>query len=137
MEVPKLENIEFEKEYVVKDEHTAKFLGSGDVDVLSTPAMILFMENTARLSVQDKLPEGLTTVGTHVDVRHLRPAPRGAKIRVKAKLIKQEGRKLIFEVEAYWNQELIGKGIHERYIVHREKFLNKVRKMIKAHGSKN
>ena len=117
MEVPKLENIEFEKEYVVKDEHTAKFLGSGDVDVLSTPAMILFMENTARLSVQDKLPEG-------------------AKIRVKAKLIKQEGRKLIFEVEAYWNQELIGKGIHERYIVHREKFLNKVRKMIKAHGSK-
>ncbi len=131
MDVPRIsEGLEFEREYIVTDKHTAKFLGSGDVEVLSTPSMILFMENTARLSVEEILPKGLTTVGTHVDVRHLKPAPKGAKIRVKARLIEQEGRKLLFEVMAFWKDELIGQGKHERYIVNREKFLEKIRKKL-------
>ncbi len=131
MEVPRIGgHVEFEHEYIVEDQHTAKFLGSGDVEVLSTPAMILFMENTARLSVEGELPENLTTVGTHVDVRHLRPAPKGARIRVISRLLKQEGRKLVFEVKAFWRDELIGEGTHERYIVDREKFLRKVKEKI-------
>ncbi len=131
MEAPEIPlGVELEKEYEVSDEHTAKFLGSGDVDVLSTPAMILFMENTARLCVQRYLPEGLTTVGTRVDVRHVRPAPKGAKIRVMARLMEQEGRKLTFEVKAFWRGNLIGEGSHERYIVDRDKFLDKVRRMV-------
>jgi len=129
MEIPKIEEgLEYEKEYEIQEQHTAKFLGSGDVEVLSTPSMILFMENTARLSVEQKLPEGLTTVGTHVDVRHLRPAPLGGMVKIKAKLLRQEGRKLLFEVKAFWRDELIGEGIHERFIVDREKFLEKVKK---------
>jgi len=129
MEIPKIEEgLEYEKEYEIQEQHTAKFLGSGDVEVLSTPSMILFMENTARLSVEQKLPEGLTTVGTHVDVRHLRPAPLGGVVKIKAKLLRQEGRKLLFEVKAFWRDELIGEGIHERFIVDREKFLEKVKK---------
>lgn len=131
MDVPNLEiGVEYQKEYIVGDEHTAKFLGSGDVEVLSTPSMILFMENTARLSVEEKLPEDLTTVGTHVNVRHLRPAPNGARVRVVAKLIHQEGRKLLFEVKAYWRGEIIGEGTHERFIVDKEKFLRKVKEKI-------
>jgi len=118
-----------EKEFTVREEDTASFLGSGAVAVLSTPAMIMMMENTARLAVEDKLPEGYTTVGTRVDVAHLHPAPIGAKIRVFAKLIKQEGRKLVFTVEAYWNDKKIGEGTHERYIVNREKFLSKIREL--------
>jgi len=119
-----------EREYEVKDEHTAKFLGSGDVEVLSTPAMILFMENTARLSVEGGLPENLTTVGTRVDVKHLRPAPKGSIIRVMAELKEQDGRRLVFEVRAYWRDEMIGEGIHERYIVDRDKFLEKLKRKI-------
>lgn len=129
MEIPEIEEgLEYEKEYEIQEQHTAKFLGSGDVEVLSTPSMILFMENTARLSVEQKLPEGLTTVGTHVDVRHLRPAPLGVRVKIKVKLLRQEGRKLLFEVKAFWRDELIGEGIHERFIVDREKFLEKVKK---------
>ncbi len=133
MDIPKLNiGLEYQKEYIVEDQHIAKFLGSGDVEVLSTPSMILFMENTARLSVKEKLPEGLTTVGTHVNIRHLRPAPKGAKIRVVTKLIKQGDRKLIFEVKAYWKEEMIGEGTHERYIVDKEKFLRKLKEKIGA-----
>ena len=128
VEVPEIKKqIEFEQEYVVEDQHIAKFLGSGDVEVLSTPAMILFMENTSRSSMEDILPKNLTTVGTHVNVRHLKPAPKGAKIRVVSKLVKQEGRRLLFEVKVFWGNDLIGEGTHERYIVDREKFLKKVK----------
>lgn len=119
--------IQNEIEFTVKKEDSAEFLGSGEVSVLSTPAMIAMMENTARLAVEDKLPEGYTTVGVKVCVSHIAPAPIGARIRVVAKLMKQEGRKLVFEVKAYWRDIKIGEGIHERYIVNRERFLDKIK----------
>jgi len=133
MEVPQLPaGLELTKEYMVRSEDTAKFLGSGDVEVLSTPAMIAYMERTALEAVQSHLPKNLTTVGIRVDVKHLRPAPKGGKIRVTAKLIQQDRRKLVFEVKAFWNEELIGEGIHERFIVDRERFLAKLRDKIRG-----
>ena len=114
-------------EYVVEEKDSAEFLGSGDVNVLSTPAMIAMMENTARLAVEDKLPSGYTTVGTRVNIAHIAPAPVGAKIKIIAELIKQEDRRLVFRVEAYWGDKKIGEGTHERYIVNKERFLSKVR----------
>lgn len=131
MDVPVLPvGVELSRKYTVASEHTAKFLGSGDVEVLSTPSMIAFMENTAREVAQKYLPENLTTVGTRVDVKHLSPAPRGAEIVVYAKLVQQDRRRLMFEVRAFWGNELIGEGTHERFIVDREKFLSKIREKI-------
>jgi len=114
-------------EFEVKKEHLADFLSSGDVAVLSTPSMILFMEHTARTAVEDLLNEGYTTVGTRVDVKHLAPAPLGATVKVKAELINVEGRKLVFNVKAYWGDKLIGEGTHERFIVNKERFLEKLK----------
>ena len=119
------------EEYEVKHEHAARHVGSGEVEVLSTPSMIAFMERTALKCVQNQLPEGYITVGVGVNIKHLKPAPVGAKITVKAELIEVEGRKLTFKVEAKWKEVAIGEGTHERYIVKKEKFLEKVKKMIK------
>ncbi len=118
------------KEFEVKREHAARHVGSGEVEVLSTPSMIAFMERTALQCVEEHLPEGYTTVGFRVDVKHLKPAPIGAKIRVKVKLIEVDRRRLVFEVKAYWRNILIGEGIHERYVVDRNRFLSKVKSMI-------
>ena len=126
--VPGIKNI---MEFEVKKEHLADFLSSGDVSVLSTPSMILFMEHTARLCVEEILNEGYTTVGTRVDVRHLAPAPLGAIIRVEAELITIEGRKLVFKVSAHWKNKLIGEGLHERYVINKKHFLEKLQKEIK------
>ena len=115
-----------ESSFVVRKEDTAAFLGSGDINVLSTPAMIAMMENTARLLVQEYLNPEDTTVGIKVNVSHLKAAPEGAKIRVIAKLTSIEGRKLIFDVDAYWKDTKIGTGEHERFIVNRERFLKKL-----------
>lgn len=116
------------REFVVGVEDSARSVGSGDVNVLSTPSMIRMMEETSRLLVQDKLPEGCTTVGVRVDVRHLKAVSVGCKIKVVSELLKVEGRRLVFRVEAYWGKEKIGEGVHERFIVSRRDFLEKVKR---------
>ncbi len=113
--------------YTVKNEHAAKAVGSGEVEVLSTPAMIAFMENTALHCVQEKLPKGFITVGFRVDVKHLSPVPVGEEIRVTAQLTGIDERKLAFKVKAEWQNEVIGEGQHERVIVHHERFLQKLK----------
>lgn len=121
-------DLELEKEYLVEDIHTAKFLGSGDVDVLSTPSMIAFMEQTCLEAVQPTLPMGYTTVGIKVCINHLAASPKGTKIKVQVKLLKQEERKLTFHVEAWWKDKKIGEGEHKRFIVNKERFIERLRK---------
>jgi len=119
-------------EYSVEDGHSANFIGSGDVKVLSTPSMIAMMERTSRLLVQRYLPERQTTVGTKVNVSHLKAVPVGVKIRIKSKLIRIEGRRLTFEVSAYWGDTKVSAGTHERYIVKRDRFIEKLRESMRS-----
>lgn len=105
--------------------NTASAVGSGGVDVFGTPSMIGLMEMAALQAVQPHLAPGETTVGTMVNVRHLAATPLGMKVRATARLTEVQGRRLIFEVEAWDEKEKIGEGVHERAIVQREKFLNR------------
>lgn len=116
------------EEYYVREEHAASHVGSGDVRVLSTPSMILFMERTSMKCVERYLPAGFTTVGTLVNVKHLNPAPINDRILVESRILRVEGRKIVFEVRAIWRDTVIGEGVHERYVVNKEKFLDKIRK---------
>jgi predicted thioesterase len=68
--------------YTVLPEHTAAHLGSGDLRVLATPSMILFMERAARQLLAEHLPPGFSSVGARVDVRHLAPLPAESKFGV-------------------------------------------------------
>jgi fluoroacetyl-CoA thioesterase len=115
--------------YLIKSEHAAKHVGSGEAEVLSTPAMIAFMEKTARQTVESRLPEGDITVGTRVDIRHLDPVPIGENLKVTAQLVGIDKTKLTFKVKAEWRNEVIGTGQHERFIVNKEKFLQKLKSM--------
>ncbi len=116
----------FDKEYLLKKEYTAEHVGSGMLEVLSTPSMIALMEKTAMECVKPKLPEGYITVGHSVNVRHLSPVPIGERLRVTVQLKGIDGRRLTFKVKAEWRNEVIGEGQHERFIVNREKFLQKL-----------
>lgn len=101
-------------------------MGSGDLDVLATPAMVALMEQAAMLAVRDALPEGSTTVGARIDTAHLRPTPEGATVTATATLTAVEGRKLTFSVTAADAQGPIGEGTHVRYIVDARRFMAKV-----------
>ena len=120
------EGAEFEKTFETGPAHSAKHLGSGSVNVLSTPSMILFMEEVCRIFADSRLDENQTTVGIHVDVYHVRACPVGVSIKVKAKVLRVNKRRIVFWVEAWRENELIGYGLHERYIINKEAFLNKL-----------
>jgi predicted thioesterase len=122
--------IECVEEFLVTEEHTAKHLRSGAVRVLSTPSMILFMERTSHNCVQGLLPPGYSTVGIMVNIRHLNPAPVGATVRVTSRLVKVEGKRILFEVKATYRDLVIGEGVHERYIVSLEGFAEKLRRLL-------
>ncbi len=110
-------------EKVVEEQHLAVNVGSGDLRVFATPAMMALMEEAAMLAVAPHLPEGSTTVGGHIASSHLKPTAQGRTVRATAELVAIEGRKLKFTVKAYDEEGLIGEGEHLRFIVDREKFM--------------
>ena len=95
----------------------ASAIGSGGVEVLSTPWLIALLETAARAAVEPLLPEGQATVGVRVDVRHLAPTPPGVMVRATAELVELDGRRLLFRVEAFDPVDKIGEGTHERAVV--------------------
>lgn len=113
-------------ELTVTEAVTALSLGSGDMPVLATPAMMALMENAAMMAVADELPEGTTTVGGHIESSHLRPTKVGEKVRATAEVIKVDGKKIYFKVAAFAGDVLLGEGTHLRFVVDREKFLSKI-----------
>ena len=113
-------------ELTVTDAVTAVRMGSGDMPVLATPAMMALMENAAMLAVADELPEGSTTVGGHIASSHLRPSKIGDVVRAIAEVTKVDGRKIEFKVSAYSGDALLGEGTHLRFVVDRERFMSKI-----------
>ncbi len=107
--------------------NVAATMGSGDLQVFATPAMVALMENAAMTAVAGHLPEGSTTVGAEMNVTHIKPSGIGAEIVASAVLTEVDGRKLTFNVGARDGESVIGEGIHVRFIVDREKFMSKVK----------
>lgn len=111
---------------MVTHENTAAAVGAGGVEVFSTPMMIALMENAAWAATAHDLDAGSVTVGTVVNVRHLGATPIGQRVRATAELVEIDGRRLVFNVEAYDEQKKIGEGQHERFIVNLERFLQRI-----------
>lgn len=115
--------IKNEKSIVVTDELTASKVGSGLLPVYATPCMIALMENTCADCVQPCMQEGDGTVGTSVDIKHVSATPVGKTVRCECTLTEINGKKLVFEVNAYDDKGLIGTGTHKRAIINNEAFM--------------
>lgn len=105
--------------------HTARSVGSGTLAVLATPAMIALMEKAAANLAEDFLPEGWTSVGVSMNVKHTSATPLGMGIRAVAEVIEAGGRGIKFSVVAFDDAGEIGRGVHERVAVEPEKFMEK------------
>lgn len=108
--------------------NTALTMGSGDMEVFATPAMVALMENAAMKAVAPHLPEGSTTVGAMMQTSHIKPSAPGEIVTAEAVLQEVDGRKLTFRVTASDSEGTIGEGIHIRYIVDRERFLSRLKR---------
>lgn len=118
------------KMITVTPEMTAAAMGSGALEVLATPSMIALMEGTAQEAVQNLLEDGQGTVGTRIDVRHLAATPVGMEVTCTAEVTEVDRRRIVFTVKAKDEKEVIGEGIHERFVIDNEKFFAKCRQKL-------
>ncbi len=109
----------------VTQNKTAKVMGSGTLDVFATPAMVALMEQTAAESVQELLDEGVTSVGTKINVEHLAADPLGIEVTCESELIEVDNRRLVFNVVVSDNHGVVGKATHERFLIKSESFMQK------------
>ena len=124
------------RELVVTKELTAQAMGSGELPVFATPAVIALAEETAWRSVAAKLEPGQGTVGTMLQVEHISATLVGMKVRCETELIEIDRRKLTFSVEVFDEAGVVAKGTHCRFIVENEKFLKRAEKKAEDAGVK-
>ncbi len=120
------EGLQHTSQLTVDDTVTAIAMGSGNMPVLATPAMMALMENAAMLAVADHLPQGSTTVGGHIASSHLKPSRLGDTITATATVTRIDGKKIEFKVEARCGDTLLGEGTHLRFVVDQEKFMSRL-----------
>jgi fluoroacetyl-CoA thioesterase len=119
-------------EMVVKEEDLVSRLGDVVVDVLSTPRLIQLLEMAAIEAIQEFIPPDQLSLGTLVRIKHLSPTPLGKKVTAHALLKEVDKNRLLFLVEAYDEMEKVAEGEHERILVSKERFLQKIeRKTVK------
>lgn len=109
----------------VEREDTAKEVGCGALLVYSTPCMVALMEGAACEAIADVLDESKTTVGTALNIEHVSATPVGMDVRAEAIVTAVEGKVITFDIFAYDEAGLIGKGTHQRVLVPTQKFLDK------------
>lgn len=111
----------------VTKENCASAIGSGALDVFATPSMIALMENAACEAIKESLQPGESSVGTKVNISHLKASALEDTITATATLTEIDGRRLVFEVVANDSKGIIGEGTHERFVINVEKFLSKLK----------
>lgn len=111
----------------VTKENCASAIGSGALDVFATPSMIALMENAACKAIKASLQPGESSVGTKVNISHLKASALEDTITATATLTEIDGRRLVFEVVANDSKGIIGEGTHERFVINVEKFLSKLK----------
>lgn len=115
------------EEKIVSMNDTAKVFGSGAAEVFATPMMIGLMEGAAMNAVKQYLPEGFSTVGTSVNVKHMSATAVGKKVWAEAELVEIDRKRLVFKVDAFDEDKKIGEGTHERFIIEEAKFMGNLK----------
>jgi len=109
-------------------ENVASRFGNVDVDVVATPYLIWLLEGASVRAVKAHLRPEERTVGTAVNVRHIRAVPAGIEVTARSRLREVDGRRLVFEVEALARGESVMNGTHERMIVDGQRFLERAKR---------
>ncbi|WP_159561492.1 thioesterase family protein [Streptococcus halichoeri] len=116
----------FSKTFDTHSEHAANAVKSGDLNVLATPALAAFMENTAFEFANQQLDEAHTTVGSELGLQHLAASAIGETVTIVIIALKEEGHKYDFRLEAYVHDRLVAKACHTRVRVNRQRFMQRL-----------
>ena len=116
---------------VVTEDNTAIKYASGTAPVYATPALVGLMEHAAVKAIGDQLPQGYSTVGISMNIKHTSATPVGMTVKAKAVLIDQDRRRLTFKIECYDDAGSVGEAVHERFIIEAAPFIEKANAKLK------
>lgn len=109
----------------VEREDTAIEVGSGSLLVYATPCMVALMEGAACEAIASQMPEDKTSVGIELNIQHISATPVGMDVRAEAVVTAIDGSIISFEITAYDEAGVIGKGTHKRAVISTQRFLDK------------
>ena len=116
----------FHREKTAEPQESAAALGSGGLEVFTTPSLVALFESTAKRGVDALLPEGFSTVGIDIHVKHTKATRIGKQVRCTATVTAVEGKKLSFSGEMFDEDGKIGEGTHIRYVVNNADFIKRL-----------
>ena len=115
-----------EEKITVDKTNTAAAVGSGGLEVFSTPDMIALMEGTCKALADEHLEDGQGTVGISISTDHKAATPIGMEVTCEAELVEIDRSRLVFKVRCKDELDDLSEGEHQRFIVDNEKFLANV-----------
>ena len=115
--------------YVVQPQETAMAFESGDLEVLATPRLVGMFESVAKDMLGATLTPEHTSVGVHIDLKHLKATAVGQTVEIMVTVTAIEGRRYTFALRAVdASNDVIGEGTHTRVVVNRQRFLEGLKK---------
>lgn len=119
----------FTQKHIVTEEETALKIGSGDMNVFSTPSLGALMENTAIKAIAHALAENETTVGAEINIEHIMASAIGEELTAKAEVVAHEGRSVFFQIEVKNEKnDVVGRAKHTRVVVNPTRFMQRLTK---------
>ncbi len=100
----------------------ASAFGNPEAEVLATMVLATLLETAALKAIEAGLGEDQICVGSRLDFSHLSPTPPGFTVTAEARLVRVEGKRLVFEVSAWDESDRVAEGTHERFILGKDKF---------------
>ena len=120
--------LNLEREIKIGEDRVITFMGD-DLRVYETPSMIADVEYACRDLLFENLPDGWDSVGALVDIEHLAATPLGESVVVSVTIDEIDRRRVRFACTVSDSAELVGRGIHDRFIInierHRQRVLSK------------
>lgn len=123
----KIEKNTYSLTKTVEERMLASVIGSGDVDVYATPMMIAAMEECAKKCLEPYLEDGEASVGIMIHTTHISPTPLHKQVYIHAKIQEIDNKKITFLIEAKDDAGLIGEATHQRCIIKKASFEERIK----------
>lgn len=117
----------YSKIFETMSDHSAKHLGSGGLEVLATPSLVCFLENTCYQFTEELIADDrFSTVGSEISIQHVKASKIGDPVTVHVTTLEEEGRRYNFQLEAYVKDLLVARACHTRVRIDIDHFLSKL-----------
>jgi predicted thioesterase len=110
------EDLSFSKSLTVDEARCIGFMGKEGM-VYATPRMVSDVEYACRDFLLQHLDAGEDSVGAHVSIDHLAATPMGLTVKIEARVVEVDRRKVTFEFAVHDPVEQAGRGRHVRFVV--------------------